>query len=65
MSAFGPDMVSGLWRPQFWSPTWLNNFPFPSLWPLPVIQCYYQKSLPDLPVEIERRCFESISGGGV
>jgi len=24
----------GLWRPQFLSPTWLNNFPFPSPAPL-------------------------------
>ena len=24
----------GLWRPQFLSPTWLNNFPFPSSAPL-------------------------------
>ena len=28
----------GLWRPQFLSPTWLNNFPFPSSAPLtPVV----------------------------
>ena len=27
----------GLWRPQFLSPPWLNNFPFPSSAPLTLL----------------------------
>ena len=34
---FGGKADQGLWRPQFLSPTWLNNFPFPSLAPVPLL----------------------------
>jgi hypothetical protein len=34
LSADANSGSEGLWRPQFLSPTWLNNFPFPSSAPL-------------------------------
>ena len=34
---FGGKADQGLWRPQFLSPTWLNNFPFPSSAPLTLL----------------------------
>ena len=39
MSALGLILQQrqGLWRPQFLSPTWLNNFPFPSSAPLTLL----------------------------